>query len=91
MYKIEVEGSLYAVKRKRPTSLVKNADGAVAFLNEVERRADFEQLKQDPVIANKLLGIIDTLFASHLNGLIISPWIVCLSIKRLSVLKPVVS
>lgn len=75
VYKTEFEGQTYAIKRRRTQSLVKNVDGEVAFLNEIERRADFEKIKRDPALADKFSGVIDTVFASYLNGLIISPWL----------------
>jgi len=73
IYKLNIDGRLWNLKKKREEILVKNADGQASFLNEIQRRADFENLKKiNPEIYS---GIIDTCYASLKHGIILSPWI----------------
>ncbi len=74
VYHIRVDGKDYNVKIKRPQSLVKNVDGQTSFLNEVQRRRDFNRLQQgthEPGIEH----IVHTLYASYREGIMVSPWI----------------
>lgn len=73
VFRITVDGRDYTVKRARQACLVHNADGETSFLNEVQRRRDFEALKQQDRAG--YAGIVDTLYASLRDGLIVSPWI----------------
>jgi hypothetical protein len=73
VFRLEVDGRAYTLKRKRDRILVQNPDGQASFLNEVERRRDFEALKAAD--APGYAGIVDTLYASLRRGLILSPWI----------------
>lgn len=73
VYKLEINGKLYNLKKKREKILVKNIDGQTSFLNEVQRRRDFEKIrKRDDVIDQ---GIIKTLYANLNEGIIFSEWI----------------
>lgn len=71
--RIEASGRSWCVKRARPEPRVRNVDGQTSFLNEVQRRADIEALKQrDP---GRWGALVDTIFADYRAGLIVSPWI----------------
>lgn len=73
IYKLKINGSYWNLKKKREEILVKNIDGQTSFLNEIQRRRDFEKLKKEN--AGAYLGIVDTAYASLNNGIILSPWI----------------
>lgn len=73
VYKIKVDGQYYALKKKRKKTLARNIDAQLAFLNEIQRRRDFEKLKKTvPQLYNR---IAETIFASLKHGFILSPWI----------------
>ena len=74
VYHLQVANKHWALKLKRPASLVNNIDGQTSFLNEMQRRYDFTVLKQTK--AADFSYIIDTKFASYSDGIILSPWIV---------------
>ncbi len=74
IYHLHIDGQDYTLKKCRPQSGVDNHDGELAFLNEVQRRADFSRLKQSGHSA-ELCHIIDTLYADYRLGIILSPWI----------------
>ncbi|MCR5869265.1 hypothetical protein [Aquincola sp. J276] len=71
VYQLEAGGRLWALKRQRPESLVRNVDGQTAFLNEVQRRAELHALRHDPALRH----VVPTQYASLHDGLILSPWI----------------
>ena len=73
VYKLNINGKLYNIKKKRDKILVQNIDGQTSFLNEVQRRNDFYILK----VKNRegFNGIVDTIYASFNKGFILSPWI----------------
>lgn len=73
IYKLNINGKYWNLKKKRKEILVKNIDGQTSFLNEVQRRHDFEKLKKDNPEAYS--GIVGTIYASLHNGIILSPWI----------------
>lgn len=75
VYQVQVGDHLYNVKRKRAEILVKNPDGLTSFLNEVQIRRQIEQLRLDPGKAPRFRNIVHTLYASHREGIIVSPWI----------------
>lgn len=75
IYKLRAGGEYWTLKRKRDKIAVQNADGQTSFLNEIQRRAEFEELKRVPKNAVYLSGIVDTNYASLLQGIILSPWI----------------
>jgi hypothetical protein len=74
VHQIRVNGQDYALKLRRPVSLVKNFDGDTAFLNELMRRAEIERLRA--------LGtwpdagtVTRTIYASHRYGILLTPWV----------------
>lgn len=73
VYKLNINGRLYNLKKRRDKILVQNVDGQTSFLNEVQRRYDFYNLK----LKNRegFSGIVDTIYASFNKGFILSPWI----------------
>lgn len=73
VFKIEIDGKLYNLKKKRNSILVKNIDGQTSFLNEIQRRKDFEEARVYNEILNK--GIVKTIYASLCKGFILSEWI----------------
>ena len=73
VFHLLIEGRHYTLKKKRPHCLVQNVDGQTSFLNEVQRRHDFEALKQQDPAA--YAGIVDTVYASYRHGIILSDWI----------------
>lgn len=73
VYKIKVDGQYYALKKKRKKILAKNIDGQISFLNEIQRRRDFEKLRR--TVPQLCSGIVETIYASLKHGFIISPWI----------------
>lgn len=75
VYHLEVDGSHYCLKQQRRPALVKNADGATSFLNEVQRRQDLQALKQRPATSAAFKHIVPTLYANYREGIILSPWI----------------
>jgi hypothetical protein len=75
VYKLHAQGRDWAVKQARPRSLVQNVDGQTSFLNELQRRAEFAALKALPGGATRWRGIVDTVYASLRQGVVVSPWI----------------
>lgn len=75
VYRIRFEGKDYTLKKKRAVSGVSNVDGQTSFLNEVQRRNDFHNLKKEPANAKALSCIVDTVYANYRLGVILSPWI----------------
>jgi len=75
VYKVVAEGRAWTLKLKRAESLVRNVDGQTSFLNEVQRRKDFTELKRRPETVPLFTHIVDTQYASLRDGLILSPWI----------------
>ena len=73
VYKIKADGRFWNLKKKRDKILVSNIDGQTSFLNEVQRRQDFENLKIKKKYEYR--GIVDTIYASFKEGFIFSPWI----------------
>lgn len=73
VYKVQKNGKLYNVKKKRKEIAVQNVDGQTSFLTEVQRRYDFERLRH----GNKILrnGLVKTYYASFQEGIIVSEWI----------------
>ena len=80
VFKIEINGNLYNLKKKRNEILVKNVDGQTSFLNEIQRRRDFEKLRKENEVLDK--GIIKTIYANLKEGFIFSEWIEGNSIKE---------
>ena len=75
VFKLQAGGSAWTLKLKREQSLVKNIDGQTSFLNEVQRRRDFHQLKNDSSKATLFQHVVDTEYASFQQGILLSPWI----------------
>ena len=75
VYCLNAAGRRWTLKRARPEARVRNVDGQTSFLNEVQRRADLERLKRLPGGEQRWAGIVDTVFASFRDGVILSPWI----------------
>ena len=49
VFRLDIGGRSYTLKKKRKKILVHNIDGQTSFLIEVQRRRDFEELrKHDP-------------------------------------------
>ncbi|MCK4831068.1 hypothetical protein KA005_85950 [bacterium] len=63
IYKIQAYGRYWCLKKKRDEVLVKNIDGQTLFLNEIQRRQEFDRLKNDPVKGHRFKNIIDTIHA----------------------------
>jgi hypothetical protein len=76
VYRLRAQNACdFTLKLARPKALVGNVDGQTSFLNEVQRREDFERLKREPGGELRWQAIVDTVFASYLDGSILSPWI----------------
>jgi hypothetical protein len=75
IYRIWVNDNSYALKLRRDRILVQNNDGQCSFINEVERRLDFENLKKKNDSDFDYHTIIDTIYGSRREGIILSPWI----------------
>ena len=80
VYKLSINGKYWTLKKKRDDILVKNIDGQTSFLNEIQRRRDFEYLKT--LDRQSYQEIVDTTYASLKNEIILSPWIDGHAIKR---------
>lgn len=70
----DAEGRDWTLKQARPEARVRNVDGRTSFLNEVQRRADFDALKRRDG-SERWRAIADTRFASYRAGVMLSPWI----------------
>ncbi|MET1079115.1 MAG: hypothetical protein ABWY06_13965 [Pseudomonas sp.] len=75
VYRIEAGGRHWTLKRARSPCRVQNPDGQTSFLNEVQRRAELQALKQRAELAEPLGAIVETRYASFRRGLLLSPWI----------------
>jgi hypothetical protein len=75
VYKIQASGRSWTLKCKRAESLVKNVDGQTSFLNEVQRRRDLAALQHNPESSSQFTHIVETTYASLLDGIILSPWV----------------
>lgn len=73
VFKLKIKNVFYNLKKKRPVISVQGTDGQTSFLNEIERRLDFEIFKKEGDL--DFSGIVDTIYASLKNGFIFSPWI----------------
>jgi len=65
-------GRRWAVKRARPECRVRNDDGRTSFLNELQRHADVAALRAQGAV---LPGVIEPIYGSLRDGLVVSPWI----------------
>ncbi len=73
VFKLEIDGKFYTLKKKRKEALVRNIDGQTSFLNEVQRRQDFAIAKRDN--PDGLESVIDTIYAGFKDEIIFSPWV----------------
>ncbi|MCX9155303.1 hypothetical protein OPU71_04120 [Niveibacterium sp. 24ML] len=69
VYRLRTETGDWNIKKARSSSLVQNPDGQTSFLNEVQRRSEFEAAADRPA------GIVRTRYASFQQRLIVSDWI----------------
>jgi tRNA A-37 threonylcarbamoyl transferase component Bud32 len=73
VYKLNINGKNYNLKKKREKILVENVDGQTSFLNEVQRRQELKLAKErEPEMYN---GIVNTLYANLHKGIFFSEWI----------------
>jgi hypothetical protein len=73
VWRLNAGGRRWALKRCRAASRVRNADGELAFVNELLRRAELEPLRAaDP---GCWAGLCPTQWADLQAGLILSPWL----------------
>lgn len=70
---LELDGVLWNLKKKRDTILVKNDDGQLSFLNEIEQRITLERFRD--TLPDGLPGIVRTVYADLKAGIILSRWI----------------
>lgn len=73
VYKLKHKNKYYNLKKKRTESLVKNIDGQASFLNEIQRRKDFEELRKTNEVIDS--GVVKTVYANYRQGIMISDWI----------------
>ncbi|WP_374535723.1 hypothetical protein [Chitinimonas taiwanensis] len=72
VFQLKLAGADYALKKARPNCLVQNLDGQTSFLNELQRRAEIDALRQRH---GGFSGIVPTLYGSLAQGIILSPWL----------------
>lgn len=75
VFHIRIDGQDYTLKKKRPQAKVQNLDGQYSFLNEVQRRFDFQTQKSSSDSARDFQHIVDTIYANYRLGIIVSEWI----------------
>ncbi|WP_394126622.1 AarF/UbiB family protein [Vibrio hepatarius] len=75
VFHIRIDGQDYTLKKKRPQAKVQNLDGQYSFLNEVQRRFDFQTQKNNPNSAPDFQHIVETIYANYRLGIIVSEWV----------------
>jgi hypothetical protein len=75
VYRLRAAGRDWTLKLARRPCLVDNVDGKSSFLNELQRRADFERLKREPGGRDRFAAIVDTTYGCLGRGILLSPWI----------------
>lgn len=75
VFRVRFEGKDYTLKKKRPEAKVKNLDGQLSFLNEVQRRSDLQKRKDCPDTAVDFECIVPTVYADYRLGIILSDWL----------------
>ncbi|MDC5818959.1 phosphotransferase [Vibrio europaeus] len=75
VFRVRFDGKDYTLKKKRPEAKVKNLDGQYSFLNEVQRRFDIQQQKDDTSTSQDFECIVSTVYADYRLGIILSDWI----------------
>lgn len=73
VFKLSINNKFYTLKKGRESAIVQNVDGQTSFLNEVQRRYDFEELKKTE--RESYSGIVNTVYANYLDKVILSEWI----------------
>ncbi|CAE6953928.1 serine threonine protein kinase [Vibrio sp. B1FLJ16] len=75
VFRVRFEGKDYTLKKKRPEAKVKNLDGQLSFLNEVQRRSDLQKRKDCPDTTVDFECIVPTVYADYRLGIILSDWL----------------
>ncbi|OAJ93246.1 AarF/UbiB family protein [Vibrio bivalvicida] len=75
VFRVRFDGKDYTLKKKRPEAKVKNLDGQYSFLNEVQRRFDIQQQKDNTKTSQDFECIVSTIYADYRLGIILSDWI----------------
>lgn len=83
VFRIRIDNRDFTLKKRRQQAKVRNLDGQFSFLNEVQRRADFEAIKRDQV-NHGCADIVNTVYANYRLGIILSDWIEGDAIEALS-------
>lgn len=73
VYKLNIGGCYYNLKKKRNRILVDNVDGQTSFLNEIQRRQELREAKQEN--PSGLEGVVNTIYANLKLGIMFSDWI----------------
>lgn len=84
VFHIRIDGRDYTLKKKRQVAKVANIDGQLSFLNEVQCRAKFQSIKNDPEQSHKFSHIVSTIYADYRMGIMLSEWIPGTPITELS-------
>ncbi len=84
VFRVRFEGKDYTLKKKRPEAKVKNLNGQLSFLNEVQRRADLQKHKDCLDTSANFKCIVPTVYADYRLGIILSDWIEGDSISTIS-------
>ncbi|NVD06803.1 phosphotransferase [Vibrio sp. JPW-9-11-11] len=83
VFRIRIDNQDFTLKKRRKQAKVRNLDGHFSFLNEVQRRADFEVIKRDQANLG-CADIVNTVYADYRLGIILSDWIEGDAIEALS-------
>lgn len=75
VFQLRVDGQDYALKQARPECLVRNADGATSFLNELQCRQRIEALRAAPGGAERFAAVTHSYYASLREGVLLSEWV----------------
>ncbi|MGP8306254.1 AarF/UbiB family protein [Vibrio sp. YIC-376] len=75
VFRVRFDGKDYTLKKKRPEAKVKNINGQLSFLNEVQRRSDLQKQKDCPDKSHDFACIVPTVYADYRLGIILSKWI----------------
>lgn len=84
VYRVRFDNKDFTLKKKRQSAKVQNLDGQFSFLNEVQRRQDFQKLKAERRTGRSLDGIVNTVYADYRLGIILSEWIEGAPIQNLT-------
>lgn len=75
VFRLNINGNLYTLKRKKSVIQVATIDGQVSFMNEVQRRVELEELKKQGTFPKLSKNLVETIYASFNHGIILSKWI----------------